>query len=92
MRLYICWGTFPTFGSGHPCRNAHTALQAAGHAPEVVRCRGWGMLPGWLNRTVGRREVRRLTGSDWVPVLVTDEGAVVRGSQAIVAWAEDRPG
>ncbi len=86
MRLYICWGTFGTFGPGHPCRNAIDALRAAGHEPEVVRCYGWGALPAWLNRSRGRREVRRLTGSDWVPVLVTD-GLVVQGTAAIRAWA-----
>jgi hypothetical protein len=90
MTLYVCWGTFSTFGAGHPCGNADRALRAAGIAPRVVRARGWGLLPSWLNRTAGRREVRRLTGSDWVPVLVTDNGEVVRGSQAIVAWAAAR--
>ncbi len=89
MTLYVCWGTFPTFGSGHPCRTALDALQAAGHDPEVVRCRGWGALPSWLNRTSGRREVRRLTGSDWVPVLVSGD-ETVQGTAAITAWARTR--
>ena len=87
MTLFVCWGTFRTFGSGHPCGNAHAALRAAGYDPEVVRCHGWGVLPAWLNRTRGRRAVRGLTGSDWVPVLVTDTGEVIQGSKAIVAWA-----
>ncbi len=86
MTLYICWGTFPTFGAGHPCRNAVDALRAAGHEPELVRCYGWGALPSWLNRSRGRREVRRLTGSDWVPLLVTGD-EVVQGTAAIRAWA-----
>lgn len=88
MKLYICWGPFRTPGSGHPCRNALDALRAAGHEPELVRCYGWGALPSWLNRTRGRREVRRLTGSDWVPVLVTDD-QVVQGTPAIRSWAAD---
>ena len=87
MKLFICWGLFGTPGSGHPCRNAHDALRAAGHDPEVVRCFGWGLLPSWFNRTAGRREVRRLTGSDWVPALVTEDGEVVQGSDAIAEWA-----
>ena len=91
MRLYICWGLFKTVGSGHPCRNAYDALRAAGHDPTVERVRGWGLLPHSLNRSTGRREVRRLTGTDWVPVLVTDEGEVVKGSEAIVEWAEHGP-
>jgi len=85
MKLYICWGPFRTPGSGHPCRNALDVLRAAGHEPEVVRCYGWGALPSWLNRTRGRREVRRLTGSDWVPLLVTDD-EVVQGTPAIRDW------
>ena len=32
------------------------------------------MLPGIFNQTRGRREVKRLTGNYWVPVLVTDDG------------------
>ncbi len=90
MKLYVCWGTFRTFGSGHPCRNALDALRATGHEPAVIRARGWGALPSWLNHTPGRREVRRLTGSDWVPVLVTDED-VVQGTDAIRAWAAAHP-
>jgi hypothetical protein len=86
--LYICWGLFHTPRPGHPCRNAHDTIKAAGVTPKVVRCYGWGLLPGWLNRSRGRREVRRLTGKDWVPVLVTDDRTVIIGSKAIEAWAE----
>jgi hypothetical protein len=85
--LYICWGLFRTPRPGHPCRNSYDAIKAAGLSPEVVRCYGWGLLPGRLNRSRGRREVRRLTGKDWVPVLVTTESRVIAGSSAIQAWA-----
>jgi hypothetical protein len=88
MKLYVCWGLFRTPQPGHPCRNAWDALRAAGHEPEIVRSRGWGALPSWMNRTRGRREVHRLTGRDWVPVMVTGT-EVVAGSAAIVAWAAD---
>ena len=93
MKLYVCWGTFtktPRPG-GHPCGNAHRALREAGHDPEVVKCYGLGVLPDALNRTSGRREVKRLTGSNMVPVLVTDDGDVVRESQEIEAWARANP-
>ena len=92
--LYICLGLFRTPSPGHPCRNAYEALTAAGYQPKVIRCFGWGLLPSWLNRSRGRREVRRLTGRGWVPVLVTADGRVVAGSDAIMAWAGDaeRPG
>lgn len=90
MRLYVCWGTFPTpRPGGHPCRNAHQALVEAGHRPEVVRSYGLGVLPGALNQTQGRREVQELTGNRWVPTLVLDDGTVVDGSRAIVQWAKE---
>lgn len=91
MKLYVCWGLFRTPRPGHPCRNAHDALVATGHHPTVVRARGWGLLPDALNRTDGRRKVRALTGSNWVPVLV-DGDTVVQGSAAIAAWADAHPG
>ncbi len=93
MKLYVCYGTFkfsPRPG-GHPCGNAHQALKDAGHDPEVVLSYGFGALPAFLNQTSGRREVRRLTGNSWVPVLLTDDGSVVQGSQKIVDWAQSNP-
>jgi len=85
--LYVCWGLFRTPRPGHPCRNAYNALITAGHSPTVVRCYGWGLLPSWLNRSRGRREIRRLTGTSWVPVLVTPDRTVIAGSHAIITWA-----
>ncbi len=90
MKLYICWGTFPTpRPGGHPCRNAFHALRDAGHDPELKKVYGLGILPSWMNPL--RREVRELTGSDWVPVLVDDDGNVIAGSREIVAWADEHP-
>jgi hypothetical protein len=87
MKLYVCWGTFPTFGSGHPCRNALDALRVAGHQPEIVRSYGWGLLPDALNRSKGRRLARLSTGRSWLPLLVTDSGDTVCGSDNIKTWA-----
>ena len=93
MKLYVCWGTFPVpwprrgapwHPRYHPCKRAYDALKEAGHDPEVVRCYGFGQLP---DVTPGRREVKRLTGDSYVPVLVLDDGEVIRESDAIVAWA-----
>ena len=92
MKLYVCYGTFPTpRPGGHPCQKAHSALVEAGHDPEVIRSYGAGILPAAFNRTRGRREVKELTGSYMVPVLVTDDGEVVRSSGTIVEWARDNP-
>jgi len=89
MKLYVCWGTFQIPGArSHPCRNALIALRDAGHGPEVIRVRGFGALP---DITAGRREVRRLSGQSWVPLLTTDAGEVICGSGEIIAWASEHP-
>jgi glutathione S-transferase len=93
MKLYVCWGTFtaaPRPG-GHPCGNAYHALKEAGHDPEVVKAYGWAILPDALNGTKGRQEVKELTGSSMVPVLVTDDGEAISDSKKIVAWAKAHP-
>ena len=91
MKLYVCYGTFrsPRPG-GHPCGNAYRALTEAGHEPEVKKAYGLGLLPDFLN-TPTRKEVKKLTGNSFVPVLVTDDGEVVSDSKNIVAWAEAHP-
>ena len=92
MKLYICYGTFQTpRPGGHPCANADKALRDAGHEPELIKSYGLGLLPDAFNKTAGRKEVKRLTGNNWVPALVTDSGEVVQGSQEIVAWARANP-
>ena len=75
---------------GHPCRNAHEALTKAGWQPQVTKVYGLGMLGSALNPT--RAKVRDLTGQNMVPVLVTDDGEVVKDSKNIVAWAKAPPG
>jgi hypothetical protein len=93
VKLYVCWGTFtktPRPG-GHPCGNAYHALRDAGHDPEVIKSYGLGILPDLFNRTEGRREANRLTGSNTVPVLVTNDGEVVSDSKNIVRWAREHP-
>jgi hypothetical protein len=92
MKLYVCWGTFPTpRPGGHPCRNAYRALRDAGHDPEVVNAYGLGLLPAFMNNTDGRREVERLTGNRGVPTLVLDDETVIDGSKQIVTWAKANP-
>jgi hypothetical protein len=92
MKLFVCWGTFPTpRPGGHPCGNAYKALKDAGHEPEVVRSYGFAPLGSTLNMTSGRREVKRLTGNLWVPTLVLDDGEVIDGSDRIVDWARTNP-
>jgi hypothetical protein len=93
MKLYVCYGTFPVplRPGNHPCRNAYNALNEAGYEPEVIKSYGLGGMPGPVNRTAGRQEAKRLTGSTMVPVLVTDDGEVVADSKKIVEWARAHP-
>jgi len=94
MKIYVCYGTWTT-GTPllrHPCGEAHKALVQAGYSPEVVRSYGFGPLPAAINGlTRGRREVKELTGSYWVPALVTDDGTVIRGSEMVISWARANP-
>ena len=91
MKLYVCWGTFPTpRPGGHPCQTAHKALRDAGHDPEVIRVYGLGVGPvKWI--TEGRREVQELTGQPVVPVLITDDGDAINESKRIAEWARSHP-
>ena len=93
MKLYICWGTFPSpRPGGHPCRNAYLALKEAGHSPKLKRSYGLGMLPEKpFNMTPGRRRAKELTGKTWVPVLELDDGTAIGGSDKIIAWAKANP-
>ena len=91
MKLYVCWGTFPApwRPGGHPCRNAYEALREAGWEPKVKKVYGLGPLPDFVTPT--RAEVRELTGRNWVPVLVTDDGDTIVESKRIVEWARAHP-
>jgi hypothetical protein len=93
VKLYVCYGTFPSpRPGGHPCKNAHDALVAAGHHPDLVRSYGWTVLPDVpFNQTAGRKRAKELTGSSTVPVLELDDGTAIGGSHEIVAWARANP-
>jgi glutathione S-transferase len=93
VKLYVCYGTFkaaPRPG-GHPCGQAYNALREAGYEPEVVKSYGYGLMPDFMNPSRGRREVKKLTGKTWVPVLVTDDDEVISESKEIIAWAKAHP-
>jgi glutathione S-transferase len=92
MKLYVCWGTFPTPRPphGHPCRNAYVALRDAGYDPEVIKVQGLGIGPIKIN-SPGREEVERIAGTKVVPVLVTDDDEVITESQRIAEWAAAHP-
>lgn len=90
MKLYVCFGTFPTGPYTHSCGAAHEALEAAGHDHEVVKAYAFGGFPGAL-QTGTRKKVKEQTGEYWVPALELDDGSWIAGSKKIVAWAEANP-
>jgi len=55
----------------------------------VEKVYGLGILGDALNPT--RAKVRRLSGQNMVPVLETDDGEVISGSDEIAKWARDNP-
>ena len=87
MKLYVCYGTFKSRKpGGHPCRNAHEALRAAGYDPEVVKTYGCFRTDPLFP---GRRKIKQLTGSYQVPTLELDDGTLIDGSEAILVWLAD---
>jgi len=94
VRLYVCWGTFKhPLGHAHPCQRAHAALLEAGYEPEVIKVYGLRHLPDVIfNRSDGRRMAKRLTGSNMMPLLITDAGEMVNRSERIAEWAQSDSG
>jgi hypothetical protein len=94
MKVYVCWTTAEKMAGvhTHPCGVAYHAVKNAGYEPEVVYARGWKILPDFMNRTAGRREVAEHSGGNYeVPALLLDDGTFIQGTKKIVAWAEANP-
>jgi len=92
MILYTCAGkkhgaSMPLIP--HACGQAAKALDEAGHSYEIEVVGGFKHVP--LSRRGKRERIRELTGQEDVPVLVTDSGTAVAGSNEIVEWARAHP-
>jgi glutathione S-transferase len=92
MILYTCGQkkTGPAFA--HPCAKAGKALDAAGYSYELRTVGGYRMAL-WTrgSRDADRAEVKKLSGSNEVPILVLDDGEVISGSGEIADWAKQHP-
>jgi glutaredoxin len=90
--LYTC-GVREKHGSiGHPCGRAADALDDAGYEYEIRELPGYRLVPWtWGERRKSREEVKELTGSVNLPVLLLDEGKAIGGSGQIVEWAKAHP-
>jgi hypothetical protein len=90
--LYTCGQQKEYASIGHPCGRAAKALDEAGYEYEVRVLPGYRLVPWtWGERRKGRDEVKRLTGSVNLPVLLLDEGKAIAGSGTIVDWAKAHP-
>jgi glutathione S-transferase len=79
-------------GLVHACAKAGKALDAAGHEYELRTVGGYRLVPWtWSSRDKDRAEVKKLSGTNEVPILVLDDGEVVSGSGAIARWAKAHP-
>ena len=45
----------------------------------------------WSDRNKDRAEIKALSGTNEVPVLVLDDGTVISDSRQIVRWAKEHP-
>jgi glutathione S-transferase len=90
--LYTCGSKTSGPGALHPCAKAGKALDAGGHAYELKTVGGYRLMPWtWSARKRDRAEVKRLSGTNEVPILVLDDGQVVSGSGEIARWAKEHP-
>jgi glutathione S-transferase len=90
--LYTCGQKTHGPAFAHPCGKAGSALDAAGYEYEIKTVGGYRLMPWtWGSRGDDRAEVRELSGTSEVPILVLDDGRVISGSGAIARWAREHP-
>jgi glutathione S-transferase len=90
--LYTCGQKKRGPSALHPCARAAKALDAAGYRYELKVVGGYRLMPWtWMNRGADREEVKRLSGTNEVPILILDDGEVVSGSGTIARWASTHP-
>jgi len=92
MVLYTCGQKKLGPGALHPCAKAGNALDAAGHEYEIKTVGGYRMaFWTWSRRNADRAEVKELSGTNEVPILVLDDGEAISGSGTIARWAREHP-
>jgi glutathione S-transferase len=92
MILYTCGQKTHGPAFAHPCGKAGKALDTAGYEYELKVVGGYRLMPWtWGKRSDDRAEVKKLSGTNEVPILVLDDGEVISGSGAIARWAGKHP-
>jgi len=90
--LFTCGQKKKHAAIGHACGRAAKALDEAGYEYELRAVKGYRLVP-WTrpSRNKDRAEIKALSGTNEVPVLVLDDGTVVSDSSEIVRWAREHP-
>ena len=92
MKLYVCGQGTKGPGLMHPCAKSGNALDRAGYEYETVKVGTYRLMPWtWGNRDEERKEVKELSGTNEVPILVLDDGTVISDSSKIARWAKENP-
>ena len=92
MVLYTCGQKKRGPTALHPCSKAAKALDAAGYVYEMRTVGGYRLMPWtWGSREDDRTEVRELSGTNEVPILILEDGEVISGSGTIARWAGEHP-
>jgi glutathione S-transferase len=90
--LYTCGQKKSAGRLGHPCGRAARALDDAGYEYEIKVVEGYRLAAWtWGSRGEDRAEVKELSGTNEVPILVLDDGEVISGSSVILRWAKEHP-
>jgi glutathione S-transferase len=90
--LYTCGQKKRGPAAMHPCAKAAKALDAAGYEYELKTVGGYRLMPWtWGSRDEERAEIKKLSGTNEVPILVLDSGEVISGSGTIAGWAQEHP-
>jgi glutathione S-transferase len=88
MVLYTCGQKLTGPAALHPCAKAGKALREAGYEFEIKSVGGYRLMPWtWSSRARDRAEVKELSGTREVPILVLEDGEVISGSGEISRWA-----
>jgi len=92
MVLYTCGQKKSGPAALHPCAKAGKALDAAGYEYEIKTVGGYRLaFWTWGSRGADRAEVKELSGTNEVPILILDNGEVISGSGTIARWAQEHP-
>jgi glutathione S-transferase len=90
--LYTCGVKKRGPAFAHPCAKAAKALDDAGYEYELRPVRGYRFVL-WTrpSRNKDRAEIKAMSGTNEVPILVLDDGTVISDSRNIARWAREHP-